>query len=209
MAKHDLKYPALAGASRWRGLKIGLLGGSFNPAHDAHREISLEALRRLKLDHVWWLVSPGNPLKPARGMAPFEDRVEEAKKIANHPRIHVCDVEARLGTRYTTDTLQRLKTHLPHSDLVWLMGGDNLAQFHRWRDWKNMTKMVPVAIFDRPGYSMATLGSMSAHYLRAHRVAESRGAELPRMTPPAWIYFFGRKNNLSATKIRQKQEVTD
>lgn len=210
MARHvRKKYPALPGAVRWRGLRIGILGGSFNPAHAAHREISLTALKALKLDYVWWLVSPGNPLKSSRDMAPFDTRLEKARKVARHPRIHVSDVEARLGSRYTAHTLRQLKKLLPDSDLVWLMGADNLAQFHHWQDWQKITKMVPVAIFDRPGYSMATIGSMCAHSLRAHRVAERRGAEFPQMTAPAWIYCFGRKNNLSATKIRQKQEVTD
>ena len=133
--------------------RIGILGGSFNPAHDGHRHISLEALKRLRLDEVWWLVSPQNPLKPQEGMAPFEDRIEKAKSVADHPRIRVTDIEKGFATTYTAETLARLCRRFPNQRFVWLMGADNLSQISRWNRWTRIFHTVPVAVFDRPSYS--------------------------------------------------------
>ncbi len=131
----------------------GLLGGSFNPAHRGHRRLSLGALRRLGLDEVWWLVSPGNPLKPAKGMAPLVARFASARRMARRAPIRVTAIEAELGTRYTADTLAALTRRFPDRRFVWLMGADNLAQFHRWRDWRKIAGMVPIAVIARPGYN--------------------------------------------------------
>src|SRR6476469_5424146 len=134
---------------------VGLLGGSFNPAHRAHRRISLAAIDQLGLDEVWWLVSPGNPLKPAAGMAPLPARFASAVRMARRAPIRVTAIEQQLGTRYTTDTLRALKRRFPRNRFVWTMGADNLAQFHRWKDWRSIARMVPIVVFARPGYERA------------------------------------------------------
>lgn len=144
----------------------GLLGGSFNPAHRGHRGISLGALRALGLDEVWWLVSPGNPLKPAEGMAPLAARVLSARKAARRAPIRVTAIEAELGTRYTVDTIAALVRRHPERRFVWLMGGDNLAQFHRWRDWRRIARLVPIAVIARPGYDGRALKAPAMGWLR-------------------------------------------
>src|SRR4051794_10672888 len=133
--------------------RIGLLGGSFNPAHRGHRRISLEAMRVLGLDEIWWLVSPGNPLKEgAQDMAPFEARLASARDMAKRSRIRVSDFEAEAGTRYTVDTLRELPRRFPEHRFMWLMGADSLRNFHRWKDWREIARMVPIAVIRRPGY---------------------------------------------------------
>src|SRR5688572_22156185 len=150
--------------------RIGLLGGSFNPAHDGHRDISLAALAYLGLDEVWWMVSPQNPLKPVKGMASFAERMAAAKAIADHPRIRVTDIEARLGTQFTADTLRKLVTRFPSCRFVWLMGADNLAQISSWRDWTRIFHLTPIAVFDRPTYTMKALTALAARrFQRARR----------------------------------------
>ncbi|MCS6987055.1 MAG: nicotinate-nucleotide adenylyltransferase [Sphingomonadaceae bacterium] len=131
---------------------VGLLGGSFNPAHEGHRRLSLAALGRLRLDEVWWLVSPQNPLKPETGMAPLAARLASARKVARHPRIRVTDWEARQGTRYTVDTVAALLARFPHLRFVWLMGADNLLELHRWTRWRTLLRRLPVVVAPRPGY---------------------------------------------------------
>jgi nicotinate-nucleotide adenylyltransferase len=133
-------------------MRVGLFGGSFDPPHAGHRAVSLEAIERLRLDAVWWLVSPQNPLKP-HAPADLTRRIEAARALADHPRIKVTGIEAALGTTYTADTIRRLKARLPGVRLVWMMGADNLASFHRWRDWKRIASDVPIAVFNRPGSS--------------------------------------------------------
>ena len=147
-------------------MRIGLLGGSFNPAHLGHRRVSLAAMRRLGLDEVWWLVSPGNPLKPARGMAPLAARYASARQMARRSRIRPTFIEAQLGTRYTADTLRALVRRYPSHRFVWLMGADNLAQFHRWRDWRRIAAMVPIAVATRPGYHGDALKAPAMGWLR-------------------------------------------
>jgi nicotinate-nucleotide adenylyltransferase len=148
---------------------IGLLGGSFNPAHRAHRRISLHALGALGLDEVWWLVSPGNVLKPVDGMAPLAARVASAQAMARTAPIRVSAIEAELGTRYTVDTLARLQRRYPRYRFVWLMGADNLAQFHRWRDWRAIARMMPIAVIARPGYDAHAVASPAMAWLRRWR----------------------------------------
>src|SRR5690349_2842566 len=146
--------------------RIGLLGGSFNPAHRAHRRISLAALRQLGLDEVWWLVSPGNPLKPAAGMAPLTARFASAVRMARRALIRVTAIERELGTRYTADTLRALTRRYPRREFMWIMGADNLAQFDQWKDWRGIARTLPIAVFARPGYDARAAASPAAAWLR-------------------------------------------
>jgi nicotinate-nucleotide adenylyltransferase len=185
-------------------LKIGLLGGSFNPAHEGHRHISLLALKQLRLDQVWWLVSPQNPLKPRAGMAPFAHRLAGARAMARHPRIRVSDLEARLGTRFTVDTVAALRRRRPQHAFVWLMGADNLVQLPRWRRWREMVESVPLAIFNRAGPDQdgghrALAGPAAARFAR-YRIL--RPAELPLTPAPAWCFLFSRLHAASSSAIR-------
>lgn len=193
--------------ARRSGRRIGLLGGSFNPAHEGHREISLQALARLGLDEVWWLVSPQNPLKPVAGMAPFARRLAEARAVARHPRIRVTDLEARLGTRHTAATLRRLTRRFPGIRFVWLMGADNLVQIDRWRAWQQIFHLVPVAVWARPSYCFRALAAKAARRFAGARLQENAGRLLPATDPPAWVFVHGRLNPLSATAIRTAPEA--
>ena len=185
--------------------RIGLLGGSFNPAHQGHRDISLAALAYLDLDEVWWLVSPQNPLKPAQGMASFKERMASAQAMANHPRIRVTDIEQRLGTRYTADTLRKLVTRFPSYQFVWLMGADNLAQIASWRDWTRIFHLTPIAVFDRPTYTNKALTSLAARRFRRSRRREAALKTLAATPAPAWVFVHHRLNPISATAIRAER----
>lgn len=186
----------------FRGQSVGLLGGSFNPAHGGHRALSLTALKRLGLDWVWWLVAPQNPLKPSGETFPLADRIVWAESVAAHPRILVTGIEASLGTRYTADTLSVLRRRFPATRFVWLMGADNLAQFHRWRDWPRIAATVPVAVFARPSYSFRALAGPAAHRLARHRMTGPGLKSLARRSPPAWGFVFGLHDPRSATALR-------
>jgi nicotinate-nucleotide adenylyltransferase len=188
-----------------RSRVIGLLGGSFNPAHAGHRHISEIALKRLGLDEVWWLVSPQNPLKPVAGMAPFAERLAGARAVARHPRIRITGIEAQLGTTYTAETLRRLAQRFPRDRFIWLMGADNLAQIHHWKDWQQIFNTVAVAVFDRPSYCLRALASPAAHRFSRNRVPESASGALRRWRPPAWVFLVGPLNPLSATAIRARR----
>jgi nicotinate-nucleotide adenylyltransferase len=200
-----LTVPTLKPGPPWpaagRPLRVGLLGGSFNPAHAGHRYVSLEALRRLGLDQVWWLVSPQNPLKPAAGMAAMAERVARAAAVADHPRLRVLALEARLGTRYTADTLRRLAAWSGHR-FVWLMGADNLAQLRHWRHWRAVFGACPVAVFERHPYSYPALAGPAARGFADARLPEPRAAELAATPPPAWVFVRLRPHPASATAIR-------
>ena len=185
--------------------RIGLLGGSFNPAHDGHRDISLAALAYLDLDEVWWIVSPQNPLKPETGMASFEERMASARGVADHPRIRVTDIEKRLGTQYTADTLRKLVTRFPSCRFVWLMGADNLAQIASWRDWTRIFHLVPIAVFDRPTYTIKALTALAARRFRRSRRREAALKTLAATPAPAWVFVHHRLNPISATAIRAEQ----
>lgn len=194
--------PMVPGAARWHGMKIGLLGGSFNPAHGGHRSISLEALKRLRLDAVWWLVSPQNPLKSGGDMAPLEARLTTARAVAAHPRIRVSALEERLGTRTTAATLARLKRAVPGAYFVWIMGADNLVQLPRWHRWPAILEMVPLAIMDRNTYSLNGLsGKMPARYRDARMPATALTA-LATTPPPVWAFLRFPRHPASATAIR-------
>lgn len=182
--------------------RIGLLGGSFNPPHAAHREISLGALKRLGLDCVWWLVTPGNPLKDPDVYAPFEERLRQARQYSNHPDIVVSDFEQRQNLQYTVDTIERLQGLYPESDFVWLMGADGLRDFHRWKDWRRIAELVPIAVFNRPGAASDALASKAATELAIFRLDGQNAEKLTSAAPPAWIYFSDFDNPLSSTAIR-------
>lgn len=185
--------------------KIGILGGSFNPAHDGHRDISLAALAYLGLDEVWWLVAPQNPLKSRLGMAPLDARLAEAQRVADHPRIRVSDLELRLGTQFTADTLKKVVRKYPHYRFVWLMGADNLAGMHRWKDWQQIFHLVPIAVFDRPTYTYRALAALAARRFACFRAREQAARTLVTSQPPAWTFVHHRLNPISATEIRRKR----
>ena len=186
-----------------RGRRIGLLGGSFNPAHGGHLHISRLGLQLLGLDEVWWLVSPQNPLKPTVGMAPFAERLAEAREVAvDERRIVVSAIEAELGSTYTADTLRTLCRRFPHTRFVWLMGGDNLAQFPHWKQWQDIFRTVPIAVFARPGASAKALAGMPARRFARWRILPAAARRLAVMPPPAWVFFHTRLDPRSATRIR-------
>lgn len=180
---------------------IGLLGGSFDPAHEGHAHITREALKRLGLDRVWWLVSPGNPLK-ARGPAPMADRMARARRVMGHPRVEITDLEARLGTRYTFRTLMELQARYPGVRFVWLMGADNLADFHRWEHWQGIMDSVPVAVLARPGQRISARMSVAARHYRHARLRGREAQALRRAVPPAWVFLNVPMNDSSSTRIR-------
>lgn len=192
-------------------MRIGLLGGSFNPAHEGHLHISLEALKRLKLDRVWWVVSPQNPLKPADDMAPLADRLESARSMARHPQIDVTDIETRLGSTFTAETLDKLTQRYSRHRFVWLMGADNLTQIPHWKDWNKIFTRVPIAIFGRPSYDSKALFGKAATRYRSSRVLERDVAGLADRAPPAWAFLAIRRHAASATAIRHRsrQGVVD
>jgi len=187
------------------GQKIGLLGGSFNPAHEGHVAASLLALRRLKLDYVWWLVSPGNPLKDAGTLASLAERLADARVVSSHPRIIVTDIEAQAGTRFTFDIVQLLKQRAPTCRFVWLMGADNFISFHRWKRWQEIAELVPIAIIDRPGSTLK--GSHMGKAFEKARLDETDAALLPLSPPPAYVVLHGPRSSLSSTELRESGKV--
>ena len=184
------------------GMRIGLLGGSFNPPHFAHRAISLFAIKRLKLDRVWWLVTPGNPLKDQEGLHDLEERTKAARKMADDPRIDVSCLESVIGTRYTVNTITYLRRRASGLRFVWIMGADNLAQFHRWQNWRRIAAEVPIAVIDRPPQSFRALAAPAAQALARYRLPENQAGRLADQRPPAWVFLTGMKSNLSSTGLR-------
>lgn len=183
--------------------RIGLLGGSFNPAHAGHLHISLEALKRLQLDEIWWLVSPHNPLKSRSELADYALRLKQAQALAQHPSIRVMDVEQREGLSYTIDTLRFLTHRYPRTQFVWLMGADNLAHFHRWRDWHGIAATLPIAVLDRAPYALRALHGPFARTYAAARLGVSQGPLLADTPPAAWMYLPIPRNPLSASYLRK------
>ncbi|SHE92620.1 nicotinate-nucleotide adenylyltransferase [Loktanella atrilutea] len=186
-----------------RGQVIGLLGGSFDPAHTGHVHITRAALRRFGLDRVWWLVSPGNPLK-ATGPAPLDARMAQAAAVMRHPRVAITDIEARLGTRITAQTLQALQDRYPGVRFVWLMGADNLVQFHRWNDWRWIMDNVPVGILARPGDRLPARVSRAARIYKSARLPASASRALGRQEAPAWCFVDLPLNDMSSSDIRAR-----
>ncbi len=185
------------------GQVIGLLGGSFDPAHEGHAHITREALKRFGLDRVWWLVSPGNPLK-ARGPAPLVTRMTRARELMQHPRVEVTDIEAQLGTRFTAQTLAKLRALYPQVRFVWLMGADNMAQFHRWQDWRGIMESVPIGVLARPGQRISARMSRAAGLYAPYRIPGRYGQLLGRATAPAWCFVNVPMNDTSSTEIRAR-----
>ena len=192
-----------------RGLRIGLLGGSFNPAHGGHRQASLTALKKLGLDQVWWLVTPGNPLKDNHGLPAMVGRIVQARLVARHPRIAVTGIEAKLGTRFTAETLSQLTMRHPGVHFVWLMGSDNLAQFHRWQNWRGIARMMPIGVIDRPGSTHGAVRSRAGVALCRWRLDESDGLLLPTQSAPAWMFLHGRRSSASSTALRAARTSED
>ena len=184
------------------GMRIGLLGGSFNPPHVAHRAISLFAIKRLKLDRVWWLVTPGNPLKENGALRDLGQRAKAAREMADDPRIDISCLESVIGTRYTVDTVSYLRRRAPGLRFVWIMGADNLAQFHRWENWRRIASEVPIAVIDRPPQSFRALAAPAAQALARYRLPENQAGRLAEQRPPAWVFLTGMKLSLSSTGLR-------
>ena len=184
------------------GMRIGLFGGTFDPPHQAHLGASLLALKRLKLDRVWWLVTPGNPLKDTRGLAPLADRIAAARALTRDPRIAITGFEAALGVRYSFDTVSWLVKRCPGVRFVWIMGADNLRSFHRWQKWRGIARLVPMAVVDRLGPSLYSIGGVAAQALARARIRESVASSLADRRPPAWVYLHGLKSPLSSTALR-------
>ncbi|MDA0338386.1 MAG: nicotinate-nucleotide adenylyltransferase [Proteobacteria bacterium] len=196
-------------AALWRGRRVGLLGGSFNPAHQGHLLLSRQALVHLALDEVWWMVSPQNPLKSVESMAPLADRVAQARAVAANDRIRVTDIEVVLGTRYTAETLQQLCRRFPATDFVWLMGADNMAQISHWKKWNLIFASVPVAVFGRPHYSLSAMSSKAARQFAKQRIPTERSRGLVGHVTPAWTFIHYRHDPVSATAIRAGTQPAD
>lgn len=183
------------------GMRIGILGGSFDPPHAGHVHITKVARRRFGLDRVWWLVSPGNPLKP-HGPAPMSERLAAARRLLDDPAVIVTDAEARLGTRMTADTIFALKHRYPGVRFVWLMGSDNLCQFHLWDRWRDIAEMVPIGVLARPGSRNPARNSVAAQMLRRWRLPQAQAASLAVQTPPAWVLINLPMSPQSSSAIR-------
>ena len=188
----------------FQGKRIGLLGGSFNPAHKGHLHISREALKRLNLDEIWWMISLQNPLKDTKDMEDFSVRKASAEAIVDDPRIVVTDIEVELGTIFTVDTLEALRKKFPENRFVWLIGADNLRQIPKWKGWRKIFRLVPIAIFPRPSYSRRALAGKASRRFDRFRVRSARAPRLVNMRPPAWIFLHTQPDTTSATRIRAK-----
>jgi nicotinate-nucleotide adenylyltransferase len=184
-------------------MRIGLFGGTFDPPHAAHLGASLLAMKRLDLDRVWWLVTPGNPLKDTSGLRPLAERMADARRLAGrHPRIDISGLEAVINTRYTYDTLEFLVRRCPGVRFVWVMGADNLRSFYRWQHWRDIANLMPMAVVDRMGSSLYATGGRAAQALARYRIPEQFASTLADRKPPAWTYLHGFKSPLSSTALR-------
>lgn len=190
------------------GMRIGLFGGSFNPAHEGHRLVALQCLRRLALDRVWILVSPGNPLKDHSELAPLADRVTAARRLMDHPRIDVTAFEAARDFRYTYETLDYLVAAEPSVSFVWIMGADSLLTFDRWERWEEIARMMPMAVYARPGATFRATRSKAALALEEFRLPEDQAAILAGSRPPAWVYLRGIMSSQSSTAIRRARTTS-
>lgn len=187
------------------GQAIGLFGGSFNPPHEGHLNLCDLALKRLELDQLWWIVTPGNPLKDTSRLAPLEERIRQCRAMITHPKIRVTAFEAQYRVRYTADTLRLVKKLRPRNEFVWLMGADNLADFHRWQDWREIADMMPIAVIDRPGSTLSYHSAQASIALSQFRIDEDDARLLHRMKAPAWTFLHGPRSSLSSTAIRSVQ----
>jgi len=191
------------------GMRIGLFGGTFDPPHAAHFAASVLAMKRLHLDRVWWLVTPGNPLKDTRGLQPLAQRLAAARALARHPRIDVSGLEAVIRTRYTYDTVKYLVRRCPGVRFVWIMGADNLRSFYRWQNWRGIAALLPLAVVDRMGSSLYAASGRAAQALARHRLPERFAGVLADRKPPVWVYLHGLKSPLSSTALRALRHGPD
>jgi nicotinate-nucleotide adenylyltransferase len=191
-----------------QGQRVGIMGGSFNPPHDGHRIVAETALRRLQLDQLWWVVTPGNPLKSNGALPSQADRMTACKAFAHGRRMRITGFEAELGSPYTAVTVEFLKRRCPDVDFVWVMGADNLASFHRWQNWRQIAAQVPLAVVDRPEWRLKALASPAGQKLAPTRFPETLAATLPGCTPPAWTLLTTRLSSLSSTAIRSNKLIT-
>jgi nicotinate-nucleotide adenylyltransferase len=186
-----------------RGMRIGLFGGSFNPPHDGHVLVAETAMKRLKLDRVWWLVTPGNPLKETRDLPPLAARMAACRALAPDPRMVITGIEAALGTVFTQQTIAYLRRRHPGVHFVWIMGADNLIGFHRWQRWRAIARAVPMAVVDRPDATLRATASPAGRWLARYRQPERRAGLLPLLPPPAWIFLYGTRSASSSTMLRK------
>jgi nicotinate-nucleotide adenylyltransferase len=194
----DMNRPPLALPAE----RIGLMGGTFNPPHEGHVLCAVTALKRLRLDRLWWMVSPGNPLKSQANLADFAKRIAMSRALATDPAIEVTGFETQLKSPYTWATIAFLRQRYPRTRFVWVMGADNLATFNNWQHWRRISAMVPIAVVDRPGWRLRALSSPAAHFLARSRLPESMARGLPSCTPPAWVLLSAKLSQASSTAIR-------
>ncbi|MGF0539869.1 nicotinate-nucleotide adenylyltransferase [Agrobacterium sp. ES01] len=192
-----------------RGMVVGLFGGSFNPPHQGHALVAEIALRRLGLDQLWWMVTPGNPLKSRSVLAPLAERLALSEKIAGDPRIKVTAFEKSLGTSYTAKTLEYVRSRNTHTHFVWVMGADNLRNFHHWQHWRRIATTFPIAVIDRPGATLSYLSSKMAQAFDFARIDEDDAGALWRHKPPAWTFIHGPRSTLSSTALREQRDSAD
>lgn len=188
-----------------KGAKIGLFGGSFNPPHAGHVLVAELALERLQLDQIWWMVTPGNPLKDWRELAPLQQRIELSEQLITDQKVIVTAFEASYQVRYTADTLALVREHHPDARLVWIMGADNLDTIHHWQEWEKIVKTYPIAVINRPGANLAAENSVMAQQFASARLPEIQAAQLAVQPAPAWVFIHGRQSDLSSTQLRQQQ----
>ena len=200
IAASDLRMPHCES-----GQVIGLFGGSFNPPHGGHRQVSETALQRLGIDRIWWMVTPGNPLKNTDELAPLAQRLAHCRAIENDRRVVITAFEAGISTRYTADTLAHIKAKNPGVDFIWIMGADNLAEFHHWQRWREIANTFPIAVVDRPGATLSYLSAQAAIALGRYRIDESDASLLGRMKAPVWTFLHGPRSSLSSTDLRAKR----
>jgi nicotinate-nucleotide adenylyltransferase len=194
----DLKVPPVVA-----GLRVGLFGGSFDPPHQGHLHVVETALERLRLDRVWMMVTPGNPLKNRAGLPPLGARIDAARALVRHPRVVVTGLEAGFGSPFSWETVRRLTACLPAVRFVWIMGADNLGAFHRWQHWRRIADAVPIAIVDRPGHTLAALSSPAARALAGRRIPEHEAASILDAPPPVWTFLHAPRSPLSSTALRR------
>ncbi|MCM2294344.1 nicotinate-nucleotide adenylyltransferase [Allorhizobium sp. BGMRC 0089] len=192
-----------------RGMVVGLFGGSFNPPHHGHALVAEIALRRLRLDKLWWMVTPGNPLKNHGELAPLAERIAACEALLHDPRITVTAFEKRLGTSYTAHTLSQVKQRNPHVHFIWIMGADNLRSFHHWQNWQTIACTFPIAVIDRPGATLSYLSSTMAHRFGRARIDESDAGVLWQRKAPAWTFIHGPRSTLSSTALRKSDVLKD
>ena len=185
------------------GQRIGIMGGSFNPVHAGHLIVAETALKRLGLDQLWWVVTPGNPLKENNGLAPLATRMAACRDMAKNPHMKITGFETELGSPYTAITLSFLRRRYPANQFVWVMGADNMASFDRWQNWRGIAASMPIAVVDRPGWRHKAMASPAAHTLTKARISEARAKSLPRHKAPAWVFLTTRLSNLSSTALRK------